>query len=61
MLRGLPEIRHESVKLACVVLMMSPLQVCTPGSFHPRDGSTNTIFGFSSPSRPSRVLASVPK
>jgi hypothetical protein len=26
MFRGLPGIRHESVKLACTVLTMSPLQ-----------------------------------
>jgi hypothetical protein len=61
MLQGLPGIRHESVKLVCTVLTMPPLQVCTPGSFHPRDGSTNTIFGFSSISRPSRGASSVPR
>jgi hypothetical protein len=36
MLRDLLGIRHESVKLACTVLTMSPLQACTPGSFHLR-------------------------
>jgi hypothetical protein len=61
MLRGLPVIRHESVKLACTVLTMSPLQACTLGSFHPQDGSTNTIFGFSSTSCPSCDASSIPR
>jgi hypothetical protein len=52
MLWGLPVIRNELVKLACTVLMMSPLQACTPGSFHLWDGFTNTI----SVSAPHHVL-----
>jgi hypothetical protein len=61
MLRGLPGIRHESVRLACTVLITSPLQACTPGAFHLRNVSTNTIFGFSSLSYPSRGASSIPR
>jgi hypothetical protein len=33
MLWGLPGIRHELVRLACTVLITSPLQACTPAPF----------------------------